>query len=58
VRACQQRGEVATGLLFLDENGRDMHAVSKTIETPLVDLTFEQLCPGNDALQKLMERFR
>ena len=58
VRACQQRGEVATGLLFLDENGQDMHAVSKTIETPLVDLTFEQLCPGNDALQKLMERFR
>jgi 2-oxoglutarate ferredoxin oxidoreductase subunit beta len=58
VRACQQRGEVATGLLFLDENGQDMHAVSKTIETPLVDLPFEQLCPGNDALQKLMERFR
>jgi 2-oxoglutarate ferredoxin oxidoreductase subunit beta len=58
VRACQQRGEVATGLLFLDENGQDMHAVSKTIETPLVDVPFEQLCPGNDALQKLMERFR
>ena len=58
VRACQQRGEVATGLLFLDENGQDMHAVSRTIETPLVDVPFEQLCPGNDALQKLMERFR
>src|SRR5215211_5157198 len=29
VRACQKRGEVATGLLFLDENGQDMHAVSK-----------------------------
>lgn len=58
VRACQKRGEVATGLLFLDENGQDMHAVAKTIETPLVDVPFEQLCPGNDALQKLMERFR
>jgi 2-oxoglutarate/2-oxoacid ferredoxin oxidoreductase subunit beta len=58
VRACQQRGEVATGLLFLDENGQDMHAVSKTVETPLVDVPFEQLCPGNDALQKLMEKFR
>ena len=58
VRACQQRGEVATGLLFLDENGQDMHAVAKTIETPLVEVPYEQLCPGNDALQKLMERFR
>ena len=58
VRACQQRGEVATGLLFLDENGQDMHAVSKTVETPLVDVPFEELCPGNDALQKLMEKFR
>jgi 2-oxoglutarate ferredoxin oxidoreductase subunit beta len=58
VRACQGRGEVATGLLFLDENGQDMHAVSKTVETPLVDLPYEQLCPGNSALQELMEGFR
>jgi 2-oxoglutarate ferredoxin oxidoreductase subunit beta len=58
VRACQARGEVATGLLFIDENGQDMHAVSKTVETPLVDLPYEQLCPGNAALQKLMEGFR
>jgi 2-oxoglutarate ferredoxin oxidoreductase subunit beta len=58
VRACQARGEVATGLLFIDENGQDMHTVSKTVETPLVDLPYEQLCPGNAALQKLMEGFR
>jgi 2-oxoglutarate ferredoxin oxidoreductase subunit beta len=58
VRACQQRGEVATGLLFLDQNGQDMHAVARTIETPLVDVPYDQLCPGNDALQKLMDRFR
>ena len=58
VRACQQRGEVATGLLFLDENGQDMHAVAKTVDTPLVDVPYEQLCPGNSALQKLMEGFR
>jgi len=58
VRACQQRGEVATGLLFIDQNGQDMHAVSRTVETPLVDLPYEQLCPGNSALQKLMEGFR
>jgi len=58
VRTCQQRREVATGLLFIDETGSDMHAVAKTVETPLVDLPYEQLCPGNAALQSLMERYR
>src|ERR1700681_1817129 len=32
VRACQKRDEVATGLLFIDEKGADMHAVWKTVE--------------------------
>ena len=58
VRACQERHEVATGLLFLDENGSDMHAVANTVATPLVDLTYQQLCPGNAALQTLMEKYR
>ncbi len=58
VRACQLRREVATGLLFLDETGQDMHAVARTVEMPLVDLPYEQLCPGNAALQSLMQRYR
>ena len=58
VRACQMRHEVATGLLYINEGGSDMHAVSKTVTTPLVDIPFNQLCPGNDALQKLMEKYR
>ena len=58
IRACQQRNEVATGLLFIDERGADMHAVAKTVTTPLVDLPYSQLCPGNDALQKLMNKYR
>src|SRR3954464_2453892 len=37
VRACQARGEMATGLLFIDENGADMHAVAKTVDTPLAE---------------------
>ena len=58
VRACQERHEVATGLLFLDENGSDMHAIARTVTTPLVDLPFAELCPGNAALQALMEQYR
>ena len=58
VRECQQRGEIATGLLFLDETGADMHAVAKTVATPLVDIPYAELCPGSAALEQLMERYR
>ena len=58
VRACQARGEIATGLLFVDENGRDMHDYLHTPATPLIDLPFEKLCPGKGALDKLMDKFR
>jgi 2-oxoglutarate ferredoxin oxidoreductase subunit beta len=58
VRACQARHEIATGLLFVDEGGRDMHDMMRTVPTPLVDLPFDALCPGKAALDKLMDRYR
>jgi hypothetical protein len=35
-----------------------MHEVANTVEQPLVDLPFEQLCPGKEALDKLMDEYR
>jgi 2-oxoglutarate ferredoxin oxidoreductase subunit beta len=58
VRASQQRGEVATGLLYIDERAPEMHEVNGTVEIPLVDLPYEALCPGSAALEKLMEEYR
>ena len=57
ISGCQSRGEIATGLLFVDESSRSMHDVLKTTSTPLVDLGHEDLCPGSAALEKLMSRF-
>ncbi len=51
-------GEVATGLLFLDEGGVDMHAAAKTVQTPLARVPFEELCPGDAALQALQKAYR
>jgi len=58
VRACQSRGEIATGLLFVDESSRDMHDLLQTPATPLVDVPYERLCPGAAALEALMARHR
>jgi 2-oxoglutarate ferredoxin oxidoreductase subunit beta len=58
VKQSLAKGEVATGLLFLDQNTADMHAVSKTIEAPLTSVPYERLCPGEAALQALMAEHR
>jgi len=54
----QEDGHIVTGLLYIDESQPDMHEGNKTIGTPLVDLPYEDLCPGSDALADLQERYR
>jgi 2-oxoglutarate ferredoxin oxidoreductase subunit beta len=42
----QARGEVVTGLLYVDPGAADLHAHLNTVETPLNRLTEAELCPG------------
>ncbi|HJU65401.1 MAG TPA: 2-oxoacid:ferredoxin oxidoreductase subunit beta [Gemmatimonadaceae bacterium] len=57
VRRVQEEGEVATGLLYIQRESRDLHAVSGTVDQPLVELPYEELCPGRAALDALMKEF-
>jgi 2-oxoglutarate ferredoxin oxidoreductase subunit beta len=54
----QRSGEIPVGLLYMDEKGVEMHEGAKTVRRPLVDLKFEELCPGAAALSKLQDRYR
>jgi 2-oxoglutarate ferredoxin oxidoreductase subunit beta len=58
VRAAHARGEVATGLLYIDQGSPDMHGVNGSIEGALTNVPYEVLCPGNAKLQELMEEYR
>jgi len=58
VREHQVRGEVVTGLLYINESVPDLHETSRTPETPLVDVPFERLSPGAAALEALQEEYR
>ena len=58
LRERQAAGEIPTGLLYLDPDSRDVHDVLGTVERPLWDLPFEELCPGADVLDELMENYR
>jgi 2-oxoglutarate/2-oxoacid ferredoxin oxidoreductase subunit beta len=58
VRRRQEQGEIVTGLLYVDPSSTDMHAVNNTVEGPLTDLPYSDLCPGSAALEALMEEYR
>ncbi len=58
IRDRRSRGEIATGLLYLDESGIEMHELNQTPTTALVDLPYEKLCPGAEELAKLQADFR
>jgi len=58
IRAHANRGEVATGLLYLDPAQQDMHAVLATVEVPLNSLPQRELCPGGKALEAINARLR
>jgi 2-oxoglutarate ferredoxin oxidoreductase subunit beta len=58
IRERQREGEIVTGLLYIAPDSKDMHVQAETVPTPLVDLPYENLCPGNDELQRMQQRFR
>jgi 2-oxoglutarate ferredoxin oxidoreductase subunit beta len=54
----QNKGEIPTGLLYLDETVADMHDLNGTSQIPLSRVPYEKLCPGAAALDQLQARFR
>ncbi len=58
LRERSAKGEVVTGLLYVDESAPDMHEMSQTAETPLTKIPYSKLSPGSAALSKLLDQFR
>jgi 2-oxoglutarate ferredoxin oxidoreductase subunit beta len=54
----QARGEIPTGLLYIEDGRGDVHDDAATTSVPLAQVPFGKLCPGSGALDKLMEEFR
>ncbi len=57
LREVHNRGEVPTGLLYLEETMEDMHDFEGTVDRPLVDVPYEALCPGSAALDELQKEW-
>jgi 2-oxoglutarate/2-oxoacid ferredoxin oxidoreductase subunit beta len=54
----QARGEVLTGLLYVDPDAGDLHTALNTSATALNALGVDKLCPGRNALDKLNASLR
>jgi len=52
------KGEVITGLLYVQPDSSDLHENLNTVETPLNSLTERELCPGNVALERINASLR
>ena len=56
--ARQARGQVVTGLLYIDTESDDMHASLRTVDAPLNTLGDAELVPGNAALASVNAALR
>lgn len=54
----QARGEVVTGLLYVDSNAQDLHQHLNTVDAPLNSLDNAQICPGRSKLDQINQSLR
>jgi len=45
------KGQIVTGLLYMEKDSDDLHAHLRTVDEPLNTLNEAELCPGQAALE-------
>jgi len=58
MQAHQARGEIVTGLLYVDPLATDLHTALNTADQPLNTMDAARLCPGTPALERINATFR
>jgi 2-oxoglutarate/2-oxoacid ferredoxin oxidoreductase subunit beta len=58
VQAMQARGEVVTGLLYVESDASDLHDALNTSLRPLNSLDEAALCPGEAVLARINASLR
>lgn len=58
VQRAKAKGEILTGLLYLDETSSDLHELIKTSDRPLNAMSESDLCPGSSVLEKINASLR
>jgi 2-oxoglutarate ferredoxin oxidoreductase subunit beta len=51
-------GEIVTGLLYIDDERKEMHDLMGNVDTPFAELPMESLRPPQGELEKILKRYR
>lgn len=54
----REKGEILTGLIYMDKSSTELHEVLETSSRPLNSLSEGDLCPGNKMLQNINASLR
>ena len=54
----REKGEILTGIIYLEPKSRDLHDMIDTVDRPLNTLVETDLCPGMDVLAKINAEHR
>jgi 2-oxoglutarate ferredoxin oxidoreductase subunit beta len=54
----KEKGEILTGLIYINEKSKDLHTLLNTTDTPLNKLTQDVLCPGTEKLKEINKSLR
>jgi 2-oxoglutarate ferredoxin oxidoreductase subunit beta len=58
INDASDKGELLTGLLYINESQPDFTETENTVTKPLNQIAFEDLCPGSKALHKLLDGYK
>jgi 2-oxoglutarate ferredoxin oxidoreductase subunit beta len=58
IRKSAAKGEVVTGLLYVNECQEDLHSALGTVDRPLNAIPMSELCPGSQRLEEVNARLR
>jgi len=54
----KKEGQIATGLLYINQSTSDLHELIDTVDKPFNSLTEHDLCPGDEVLSGINQMFR
>ena len=58
IASAAAKGEVLSGLLYVDPDASDLHANLKTYDKAFNTLGAKELCPGSGVLEKINSTLR
>jgi 2-oxoglutarate ferredoxin oxidoreductase subunit beta len=58
IRDREGRGEIVTGLLYVDESAKELHEMNATPTRALAKVPYSALCPGTAELASMQQDFR